>query len=374
MKDFEAGKYIQNNTYKAFQPSLINRPYHFDQTDLLSLYEKASRKLGELSAYSDLVPDIDLFIKMHIFKEATLSSRIEGTRTNIDEALMNEEDINPEKRNDWKEVNNYVEAMNYGVEQLNRIPISSRLLKEMHSILLQGVRGEHKSPCEFRRSQNWIGGASIASAYFIPPVWEEVNKLMGDLENFLHNDKTGLPPILRIALAHYQFETIHPFLDGNGRIGRSLFTLYFVSTSILRKPVLYLSEYFEMNRDLYYQNLMKVRTENDLNNWYRFVLTGIEQTCDNAIQGLRTIISIKQDCETQLLPKLGRKMHKGNKLLTYLFSNPVVKAEDVSQATGLTKVSSYKLINDFEKLGILKEITGNQRNKLYIFNKYVELF
>ena len=223
--NFKAGNYTQVTGYKAFQPERINKYYQFDETDLFSLLEKANIKLGELNAYAELVPDVEHFIRLHVVKEATVSSRIEGTHTNMEEALLKEDEIVPEKRNDWREVNNYILAMNQSIEQLNTLPLSSRMLKNAHKTLLSGVRGEHKLPGEFRSSQNWIGGATLIDAAFIPPTWQEVDPLMGDLENFLHNDKTGLTHVLKIALAHYQFETIHPFLDGNGRIGRLMITL-----------------------------------------------------------------------------------------------------------------------------------------------------
>jgi Fic family protein len=299
MKSFKSGTYINAIGYKAFAPELINRIYKIDDAALQLLIEKSTLKLGELNAYAQLVPDIDHFIKLHVVKEATVSSKIEGTQTNMEEALLKEEEIEPEKRNDWREVNNYVNALNQSVENLSKLPLSSRLLKQAHKTLLDGVRGEAKLPGEFRRSQNWIGGATLNDATFIPPVHHDVEKLIGDLENFLHSNDTGLPNVLKAAVAHYQFETIHPFLDGNGRIGRLLITLYFIDANILQKPVLYLSDFFERNRNLYYDNLMAVRTRNDIQQWLKFFLVGIIETADKAIEGLREIIKLKQDCETK---------------------------------------------------------------------------
>jgi Fic family protein len=372
--DFKSGTYIPSNGYKAFQPTKINRAYRFDYTDLLPLIEQANLKLGELSAYSELVPDVDHFIQLHVIKEATVSSKIEGTHTNMEEALLQENEIDPERRDDWREVNNYIRSMKHSISELENLPLSSRLLKQAHGILLKDVRGDHKMPGEFRTSQNWIGGASLKDAAFIPPVWQEVDPLMGDLENFLHNDQTGLPHVIKIALAHYQFETIHPFLDGNGRIGRLMITLYFIHAGILKKPVLYLSDFFERHRSLYYDNLTGIRTRNDLKTWAKFFLVGIVETSEKAIQGLRKILALKVDCETKRISQLGKKMKPAQALLHSLFSEPLVRPDEVATITGLSMVSSYKLIEDFERLNILKEITGNQRNRIFAFHEYFNVF
>lgn len=374
MKSFKSGNYVNAVGYKAFAPDLINRIYKIDDAALQLLIEKSTLKLGELNAYAQLVPDIDHFIKLHVVKEATVSSKIEGTQTNMEEALLKEDEIEPEKRNDWREVNNYVNALNRSVENLSKLPLSSRLLKQAHKTLLDGVRGEHKLPGEFRRSQNWIGGATLKDATFIPPVHHDVEKLIGDLENFLHSDDTGLPNVLKAALAHYQFETIHPFLDGNGRIGRLLITLYFIDANILQKPVLYLSDFFERNRSLYYDNLMAVRTRNDLQQWFKFFLVGIIETSEKAIDGLKAIIKLKEDCELKRIVTLGKKVPQAQLLLQHLFTNPVVRPAEVAEITGLSLVSAYKLIDDFERLKILLPIGEGQRNKLYIFNEYFKVF
>jgi len=374
LNEFKAGRLIKVQDFKAFQPEKINLFYSWADAELSLLLEKATLKLGELSAFSELVPNIDHFIKMHVIKEATLSSRIEGTQTNMEEAMLREQDLQPEKRNDWREVNNYILAMNESINQLQRLPLSSRLLKNAHEILMQGVRGENKQPGLFRKSQNWIGGASINDAAFVPPLWQEVNPLMGDLENLLHNDASGLPQVMRIALAHYQFETIHPFLDGNGRIGRLMITLYFVSNGILKKPVLYLSAFLEKNKSLYYDHLTRVRTNNDLKQWLKFFLVGITETSEQSVTGLKKIIALKDECEEKRIYKLNKKIKNAKILLDHLFEQPIVTVEDVSRTTSLSLVSSYALIDDFVKLKILHEMTGFKRNRMFVFEEYFKIF
>lgn len=373
MKAFKAGTYINQGYYKSFQPNPINRDWKLDDMEIISLLSKADRELGRLDMFSDYIPNLDLFIQMHVTKEATQSSKIEGTQTNMEEALLAKEDVPLDKRDDWDEVQNYIQAMNFGIERLKTLPFSSRLIKDTHAILLQGVRGEQKQPGAFRTSQNWIGGATINDAVFIPPVHTSIADLMSDIEKFAHNESVFLPEILKIALIHYQFETIHPFLDGNGRVGRLFITLYLVSKGILKQPILYLSDFFEKNRSLYYDNLMRAREKNDVVRWLKFFLVGVIETAQNGIQTFDRILQLQKTAEAKIA-SLGNRASNAQKVLHYLYQKPVVNPSIIGEVTGLSAASAYKLAGDLEKLGLFKEITGGQRGRLYLFQEYIQLF
>lgn len=337
------------------------------------LLANANRFLGELNAFSQLIPDVDFLISMHILKEATTSSRIEGTKTNMEDVLVKQQDVLPEKRDDWAEVRNYISAINYAIAELEKLPISTRLIKNSHRILLDGVRGKNKLPGEYRSSQNWIG-TSLKNAVFIPPHFTEIADLMSDLEKFIHNDEIHVPHLLKIAIVHYQFETIHPFLDGNGRLGRLLITLYLVSTGLLTKPALYLSDFFERNRTHYYDNLMAVRVSNNLTQWIKFFLIGITETAKNSINVFKSIIELRRQIELEKLPLLGNKMEKGLTLLTLLYQKPIIDSKEITDSLNISAATANRLINQFTELGILVELTGYKRNRKFIFREYFEIF
>jgi Fic family protein len=373
MKNFKAGTYINQGYYKSFQPSMINRKWDLDNMEVIQLLSKADRELGRLDMYSNYIPNIDLFISMHVLKEATQSSKIEGTQTNIEEALREREDIPLDKRDDWEEVQNYSQAMKAAVRDLENLPFSSRLIRQTHKTLLQGVRGESKLPGEFRRSQNWIGGASLNDATFIPPTHLSIPELMSDLENFVHNKEVLLPDLIKVAIIHYQFETIHPFLDGNGRVGRLMIPLYLVSKGILKKPILYLSDFLEAHRRIYYDNLTLAREKNDINQWIKFLLVGIIETATKGIKTFDRILQLQKQVDNNL-QTLGSRASNAHKITDYLYQKPLINAEKVSEVTGLSYPSAYKLIADMERIGILNEITGGQRSREYIFEKYLNIF
>jgi len=373
IEDFKAGKYIDQYKYRSFLPEKINHEWIISSPEINSLLSDANRLLGELNAFSQLIPDVDYFIKMHITKEATTSSKIEGTKTNIEDILIKEEDVSPEKRDDWNEVKNYINAIGFSIAELEKLPISNRLIKNVHKVLLHGVRGEKKNPGEFRKSQNWIG-ATLKDAIYIPPHQSDVLDLMSDLESFLNNHKIFTPHLVRIAIAHYQFETIHPFLDGNGRIGRLLITLYLVSNGILNKPSLYLSDFFEKNRTHYFDNLMIARTKNNLSQWLKFFLVGVIETATSSINVFKRIINLRENIETGKISKMGSKAKRGLFLIKALYQNPIIDSNSVCDLLDIAPSTANRLIVDFQKAGILEEMTGFKRNRKYIFRKYLDIF
>lgn len=372
MQNFKAGNYINQGYYKSFQPNYIHKEWQVDDMQLLNLLSQADRHLGRLDMYSQYV-NIDMFIQMHIAKEATQSSKIEGTQTNMEEAFLEKTEIKTEKRDDWEEVQNYIQAMNEAVKLLHTLPFSNRLIKQTHKVLLQGVRGDHKQPGEYRISQNWIGGASIDDASFVPPVHTSIGELMSDIEKFANDELNPLPDLLKSAIIHYQFETIHPFLDGNGRVGRLLITLYLVNKGILKKPILYLSDFFERNRILYYDNLMRVRTHNDINQWLKFFLIGVIETAKKGVITFDGILQLQKNIDTKL-KELGNRSGDAYKVVEYLYNRPIIDAQRVASVIGKTPRTAYKLIENLEKMKILKEITGAERGRLYLFEDYMNLF
>lgn len=323
--------------------------------------------------FSEYVPNLDLFVRMHVTKEATQSSKIEDTRTEIEEAILPEEEIESERRDDWREVNNYIHAMSLAMSRLQELPFSNRLLREAHATLMQGVRGERKTPGDYRRSQNWIGGSNPGNARFVPPTHENVPEMMGDLELFAHNEDLHLPPLLKAGIMHYQFETIHPFLDGNGRIGRLMIPLYLVSKGILQQPVLYLSDFLERNREEYYERLTRVREKNELEGWLHFFLDGITETAKKGVETFDRILQFQRTWESEI-QGWGRQATSGYALFRHLFNHLCVDAQKVAAAAQVSQPTAYKLVERFVSAGLLREITGAKRGKLFVFEPYVKLF
>jgi Fic family protein len=301
---YRSGRQEARFEYQSVLPEPINHPWVISDPEILTLNSEADGRLGELNAFEQLVPDIELFIAMYVAKEATQSSRIEGTQTSIEDAFEAAEDLNPEVRDDWNEVRNCIRAIDHAISSLERLPLSNRLLRETHAILLDGVRGRTKRPGEFRVSQNWIG-VSLKNAAFVPPHHEHVPDLMADMERFLHDDVVRLPPLIKIAIAHYHFETIHPFLDGDGRLGRLMISLYLASEKLLTKPALYLSDYFERNKTAYIDHLMAVRQGHHMRDWLVFFPHGVAETARSSARVFRGILALKERIEREVMPRLG---------------------------------------------------------------------
>jgi len=332
--------------------------------------------LGRLDGVTTLLPDSSLFIYFYIRKEAVLSSQIEGTQSSISDLLLHENKLAPGvPLDDVQDVSDYVAAMNHGIERIRSddFPLSLRLIKEIHRILLARGRGKDKSPGEFRRSQNWIGGTGIANARFIPPPPEYVVNCMSDLEKFFHNDEINVPHLIKIAISHYQFETVHPFLDGNGRIGRLLITLYLVYYNLLQKPTLYLSDFFMKNRDSYYDALSRVHESDDIIHWIKFFFNAVIYTGTKGQETFKEILSLKNRIDSKIVT-LNRKAKKGRYIMQLLYKKPIVTVKDVANFLNITPKSANILIKDFENLNILKEITGHRRNRNFVFNEYLKLF
>lgn len=378
LKEFISGKWVQRYEYKSFSPENINYQWKISDPNIQFLLSEADREVGRLDAFSTLVPNVDYFIKMHITKEATVSSKIEGTQTSFQEALIKEENIKYEKREDWKEVHNYIDAINQAINDMDKLPISSRLIKKTHKTLLTGVRGYAKLPGEYRNSQNWIGGASLKNAVFVSPLHDEIPDLMSDLESFINSDlmysDTQVPHLIKIAIIHYQFETIHPFLDGNGRIGRLLITLYLINKQLLKYPTLYLSKYFEENKFDYYDKLMLVRMNNNLSDWIAFFLEGVIETAKSSAQTFENILKLRENIERKYLSNFGKNQALALELVNHLYKNPIMDGVQIAKTLDVHPSTANRMIKDFESMGILEELTGYKRNKNYAFAPYIRLF
>ncbi len=374
LEEYKSGEYKQGNGYKAFLPSNINYNWGWDDTKLDSLLAEANRQIGELNAYSLLLPNVDLYIKMHVKIEANKSSKIEGTKTTIEEDLSDLQDINPEKRDDWEEVQNYVKATNHGIARINDgFPVCNRLIREIHKILLSGVRGEKKTPGKFRISQNWIGGTMPSNAAYVPPLVEDVTDCLKDLELFINNEEIDTPDLIKIAIIHYQFESIHPFLDGNGRIGRLLIPLYLQSKKYLDNPCLYISFFFEKNRDLYYQKLNDVRVKNDIIGWIKFFLEGIIETAKIAKEKFKKVVELTKKVDSKI-SYLKVKYDNAKKIIDYFYDEPYSSRKKISETLEMPESTVNGVIKELKSANIIKETTGYSRNQIFVFYEYVEIF
>lgn len=374
LENFVAGSYHDHGDYASFVPSPINRDWHWEDTDLDQLLERANYALKLLDETTRQIPNCEQYLPMFILKEAQASSEIEGIKMRIEDLLLDSDELGLFMMVfDWQEVHNYVDATTFALKKLKNLPLSNRLLKEAHAILLRGERGKNKRPGEIRTSQNWIGGPTPAKAKFVPPHHGVVVELLAELEKFWHNDDIAVPHLVRLAVSHYQFETIHPFLDGNGRIGRLLFTLYLHHHGLLNQPVLYLSTYILHNQQRYYAGLTRARTENDLKQWLQFVLHGIETTALHAGKVLDQITQLRSDID-QDIANYGKDLALAQRALKALFRRPIITAAQLAKSLAVSQTTATKLIEQLLASRILEEPNEQDGTKIYGFVRYLRLF
>ena len=375
---FRAGRYINQPTgYRAFIPAPLppDPPVRLNG-ELQPLLSEANYALGRLDGAIHTLPNPDLFVTMYVRKEAVLSSQIEGTQSSLQDLLAAEASIlDPDRPRDVHEVINYVKAINYGLKKLNELPVSVRLIREIHQILMKGVRGGHLTPGEFRRTQNWIGpaGCTLSEAVFIPPPPDIVPQAMSDLERFL-NSPSKLPVLIQVGLAHAQFETIHPFLDGNGRVGRLLITFLLTERKLLSKPALYLSHYIKRYKQDYYTRLQGVRDVGDWEGWLTFFLKAVSEVSQEAVTTARNILDMREDFRHRITNRLGRAAGNAQRVMDYLFMHPITTIKSVKELLGITQAGANNIVNRLVEIGLLKEITGYARNRRFRFDPYLRLF
>lgn len=374
----ETGRFVQQlEGYKAFLPFDLppDPPIQFDE-ELQGLLSRADRALGRLDGSVQSLPNPDLFVFMYVRKEAVLSSQIEGTQASLGDILEVEAQIfDPTRANDTDEILNYVKAMKYGLRRLEELPMSLRLIREIHSHLMRGVRGQHAAPGEFRTTQNWIGsqGATIGSASFVPPPPAELQRMLGALELYIH-DEHKLPLLIRIGLIHAQFESLHPFLDGNGRMGRLLIAFTLCQQTVLQKPVLYLSHFLKRHRSTYYDLLQSVRTEGDWEGWLKFFLTGVTEVANEATETARNIVQMREDHRARLIENLGKGAANGLRLLESLYQRPIFNVANVADLLQISTQAANTLTDRFAQLKLVNEITGQKRNRVFRYDPYIALF
>lgn len=373
-----AGRYIdQLEGYKAFVPNpLPPIPEVTIDQEMWNLLSQADRALGRLDGATDALPNPDLFVFMYVRKEAVLSSQIEGTQASLIDVLEFESQaLEPSNAQDVAEVVNYISAIKYGLERLKSFPISLRLIREIHQELMKGVRGAERSPGEFRRSQNWIGpvGCSLAEASYVPPPPHEMIQALNNLENFLHSPQP-MPTLIKVGLAHAHFETIHPFLDGNGRTGRLLITFLLCEQNILQRPLLYISYYFKKNRTEYYDRLQAVRDSGNWEDWLKFFLRGVYEVAQEAAATARRIVNLKEEHRQLVLSKMGRRSGNAVALLESLYFRPIFNVEHAAEITGLSYPNANTLIKNLSEVGLLEEITGQKRNRAFSYAPYLAVF
>lgn len=371
-----AGAYVKQQTgYQAFVPApLPPQPEIHIDSETYTLLSAADRALGRLDGASESVPDADLFVFMYVRKEAALSAQIEGTQASLNDLLAAEADVlEADRPGDLWEISNYVTAMNYGLQRVHELPVSSRLLREIHERLMRGTRGDHLTPGEFRTSQNWLGeaGCTLNTARFVPPPPDKVIESMSQLEHFVHS-KSQMPSLIKVGLIHAQFETIHPFLDGNGRLGRLLITLLLAEKDILRRPLLYLSNYLKAHRTEYYERLQSIRDQGDWEGWIKFFLRGVAAVSNDAVEVLRAIVAMREQHRGIIMFELGRSSRTGLTILEALYRRPYVTVRDAAMIAGVSFANANRIVGELERVGLLEEMTGQVRNRVYRYRAYLD--
>ena len=367
-------KKVATESYREYVPSQLPPEPPIDVSSLYPYLEKATLALAELNSIAQIIPNISLFIYMYVRKEALLSSQIEGTQSSFADLMLFEHNQKPNiSIDDVEEVSNYVQAINYGLDRLkNNFPLSLRLICEIHAILLSGSRGYNKLPGEFRRSQNWIGGSRPGNALFVPPPVEKLMDCLSNFENFLYEKKSKLPALIRAGIAHVQFETIHPFLDGNGRLGRLLIILLLYQEGLLKEPILYLSLYFKKNRDIYYNLLQQVRLHGTWETWLEFFLKGVTESAKQAVHTAKQINMLFEN-DLLKIQKLGRSRLSCIEVLEYLKKMPQTSVPLLSKELNITAPTARSALTHMLELGILEEITANKRDRVYVYRKYLDI-
>lgn len=373
-----AGRLIRagsgNAEYSCFIPALLppdNPPIQYDD-EMIYLLSEANRFIGRLDEVTDNLISPNYFVYMYARKEATLSSQIEGTQATFSDLIKAEAGIADEVPNDVKEIENYIRAISYGFERLETLPLSLRLIREIHAVLMEGVRGENKTPGEFRRSQNWIGGYSISTASYVPPSIDFLNSCLDNFEKFLHeNDKISL--LVKAALIHSQFEMIHPFLDGNGRVGRLLIAFYLAANNVLHKPTLYLSKFIKRNQRAYYECLYNIHAKGDYEAWIKFFLTGVIDTAKEAVDIARDIAALREE-DLRKISSLGRTSENALTIYEGLFDKPTISIEEATAKLDISVATSSRLLDRLCEEGILSSLDNRKRKKIFVYKKYIDVF
>lgn len=372
------GRYVRSSAvagerYEAYLPTPLPPKPPIDVQSFFLTLDQAYTALGRLDGVSMFLPDPHLFLYMYVRKEAVLSSQIEGTQSSLSDLLLFESEEAPGAPvDDVAEVSCYVAAMNYGLERLKEFPLSLRLIREIHEKLMNNARGGHKQPGEFRTSQNWIGGSRPGNARFVPPPPEHLMECLDNFEKFLHDDAVKLPTLIKAAVAHVQFETIHPFLDGNGRLGRLLITFILCNEGILREPLLYLSLYLKTNRQAYYDHLQSVRETGDWEAWIKFFLTGVIETANQAMEAAQAIVQLFAR-DRQRVEQSGKATAALLTIQGYLQRNPIATTTKIKEACEVSLPTVLRSLASLEALGVVKEITGKERHKVFVYSEYLDL-